>query len=64
MNEQQNKKYPTGTEVTSSFKLTEEVFVGVDFTLTEDLTREQLDKECRNRLERAGLPRDLEEVNL
>lgn len=54
--------YPTGTEVQLTFKLTEEVKVEVDFTTEKDYTKEELRVEGRNRLERAGLDRNLQEV--
>ena len=51
-----------GTEVYGTFKLNEEVRVEVDFVLERPYTNEEVNKELRDRLERAGLPRDLEEI--
>lgn len=50
------------TEIYCTFKLTDEVKVSVDWETDKTLTSEQVEKEARDRLERAGLPRDLEEV--
>lgn len=50
------------TEIYSTFKLTDEVKVVVDWETDKQLTSEQVEKEARDRLERAGLPRDLEET--
>jgi hypothetical protein len=55
--------YKPGTEVTATFKLTEEVAVAVDFVLEKDYTKDELNKEIQDRLERAGLSRDLEQLD-
>lgn len=52
-----------GAEVQGTYKLTEEVAVTVDFTVQQEMTYEELEKECRDRLERAGLDRNLEELD-
>ena len=63
MKEAQEERYEEGTEIYYTFKLTEEVKVSVDWEVEEDTTYpEGADKEARDRLERAGLPRDLESV--
>lgn len=54
--------YPKGAEVYATFKLTEEVQVTVDFVTEKEYTPQELDKEYRDRLERAGLDRNLQEV--
>lgn len=59
----ENYIYPAGTEVQATFKLTEEVQVAVDFTTELDYTKSMLEREYRNRLERAGLDRNLEEID-
>lgn len=54
--------YQKSTEVYATFKLTEEVKVEVDFVTEKEYTPQELDKEYRDRLERAGLDRNLEEI--
>ena len=54
--------YPVGTEVYATFKLSEEVKVTVDFVTEKEYSATELEKEYRDRLERAGLDRNLEEV--
>lgn len=54
--------YGEGVEVYFTFKLTDEVVVSVDWTLDKPTTAAELEVEARNRLERAGLPRDLEQA--
>lgn len=51
-----------GAEVQGTYKLTEEVSVTVDFTVQQEMTYEEVEQECRDRLERAGLDRNLEEL--
>lgn len=46
-----------------TFKLSEEVQVTVDWDFSKGVPYEELEKEARDRLERAGLDRNLEEVH-
>lgn len=52
------------TEVYFTFALNDQVNVVVDWTYSGEATLEELEVEARNRLENAGLDRNLPEVKL